>query len=480
MATSMKLALRHLAVACAVLLGGCALPMVGPEYQAPDLRLPNRWAAAPSSAEAPADDWTLLARWWTQFGDETLTWLIDQALAGNLDLKLAQAHLNQARASRQLADAGLYPTVFASASRNRTKSSDAIAQQSTRTLYDAGFDATWEIDVFGGNRRGIEAATADFAASQANLDSTRVSLMAELARNYVELRSTQRRIAIARDNLASQSETLQITEWRYQAGLARASEVEQARTSREQTRAGIPDLEVSLTAAENRITLLLGRNPGDLHDTLAEAKPLPAVPESVASGIPADVLRQRPDLIAAERTLAAETARVGQKLAQRFPSLSLSGSFGWQAYSVAALGGANTITRALGGALAATLFDGGRLRSQVDVQSAVQEQALVSYQSSVLSALEEVENALKGYAAARERLDARRAAAESARNAAELSRNLYQSGLADFQQVLETQRTQLSTEDSLAVADATLRTSLIALYKALGGGWEASENEKAS
>jgi NodT family efflux transporter outer membrane factor (OMF) lipoprotein len=454
--------------------------MVGPDYQAPDLRLPNRWAAAPSRAEAPAEDRTRLAQWWTQFGDEKLNWLIDQALAGNLDLKLAQARLNQARASRRLADAGLYPTVSASASQNRTKNSDAIAPQSTRTLYDAGFDATWEIDVFGGNRRGIEAATADFASSQANLDSTRVSLMAELARNYVELRSTQRRIAISRNNLASQSETLQITEWRYQAGLARASEVEQARTSREQTRAGIPDLEVSLAAAENRIALLLGRNPGALHDMLAEAKPLPAVPESVATGIPADVLRQRPDLIAAERTLAAETARVGQKLAQRFPSLGLSGSFGWQAYSFAALGGASAITRALGGTLAATLFDGGRLRSQVDVQSAVQERALVSYQSSVLSALEEVENALKGYAAARERLDARRAAGESARKAAELSRSLYQSGLADFQQVLETQRTQLSAEDSLAAADATLRTSLIALYKALGGGWETSANEKTS
>jgi outer membrane protein TolC len=191
-------------------------------------------------------------------------------------------------------------------------------------------------------------------------------------------------------------------------------------------------------------------------------------------------LRQRPDLIAAERTLAAETARVGQKLAQRFPSLNLSGSFGWQAYSFAALGGAGTVVHALGGTLAATLFDGGKLKSQVEVQSAVQEQALVSYQSSVLSALEEVENALASYAAARERLDARRAAAESARNAAELSRKLYQSGLADFQQVLETQRSQLTAEDNLAIADATLRTSLITLYKALGGGWEASAEEKAS
>lgn len=347
-------------IVLSVFLGGCALHMVGPDYQAPDPHLPPHWSAKSQDSNIPTNEYARLERWWTQFEDENLNWLVDQALAGNLDLKLAQARLHQARINRQLAESGLYPTVSASTSRSRNKNADAIAPQPTRTLYDAGFDATWEIDVFGGNRRGIEAATADFAASQANLDNTRVSLVAELARNYVELRSTQRRIAIARDNLASQSETLQITEWRYQAGVARASEVEQARTTREQTRAGIPDLEVSLAAAENRIALLLGRNPGELHEMLAEQKPLPSAPENVATGIPADVLRQRPDLIAAERTLAAETARVGQKLAQRFPGLSLSGSFGWQAYSFAALGGAGAITRALSGTLAATLFDGGR------------------------------------------------------------------------------------------------------------------------
>lgn len=470
-------------VALSVILSGCASPIVGPDYHAPDLHLPAHWSAKSQSPDIPAIENTRLERWWTQFEDEKLNWLIDQALTENLDLKLAQARLHQARASRQLAEAGLSPKVSASAGGSRTSysnNSNVIVPRSVSTLYNAGFDATWEIDVFGGIRRGVEAATADLASSQASLDNTRISLVAELARNYVELCSYQHRIAIARDSLASQSKTVQITEWRYQAGLARASEVEQARASREQTRGGIPDLEVSFAAAENRIALLLGRNPGELHETLAEEKPLPSVPASVATGIPADVLRQRPDLIAAERTLAAETARVGQKLAQRFPSLNLSGSFGWQAYSFAALGGAGTLTRALSGTLAATLFDGGRLRSQVEVQNAIQEQALLSYQSSVLSALEEVENALKSYAAARERVDARRAAAESARNAAELSRNLYQSGLADFQQVLETQRTQLTAEDNLASADATLRTSLITLYKALGGGWGISTNEKAS
>lgn len=454
--------------------------MVGPDYRLPNLSLPHAWFTEPPPPVVTDKAETYLARWWTQFADPQLDWLIEQALAGSLDLKLAQARLQQARTSRQSAVAGLSPTLSASLGGNRSKTSAAIAPQPTRTLYDAGFDAAWELDVFGGNRRSLEAATADLAASQASADNARVSLVAEVARNYVELRADQRRVAIARDNLASQGETLQITEWRYQAGLARASEVEQARTAREQTRAGIPDLEVALAAAENRLAVLLGRHPGELHEQLAGPQPLPAIPENVAAGIPADVLRQRPDLIAAERSLAAETARVGQKLAQRFPSLTLSGTFGWQAYSLAALGGSGTIARALGGTLAATLFDGGRLKSQVAVQSAVQEQALLSYQGSVLAALEEIENALKAYAAGRERVDARRAAAESARNAAELSRNLYQSGLADFQQVLETQRTQLSTEDSLAIADAALRTALITLYKALGGGWEATAGDQSS
>ena len=476
----MKFSIRHLAIAGTLLLGGCSLTKVGPDYQAPALHLPNEWTASTSSETAPVTDQIRLARWWMQFDDEILNDLIDQALADSLDLKLARARLQQARASRQLSEAGLYPTVSASAGANRSKNSEAIATLPARTLYDAGFDAAWEVDVFGGTRLGVEAANADFVASQASLDNTRVSLVAEVARNYILLRAYQSRIAIARDNMANQSETVQITEWRYQAGLARASEVEQARTSREQTRAGIPDLEVSLVAAENRLAVLLGRNSGELHPKLAEKKPLPVIPDSVAAGIPADVLRQRPDLIAAERTLAAETARLGQKLAQRFPNLTLSGSFGWQAYSFAALGGAGTVARALGGTLAATLFDGGRLRSQVAVQSAIQEQALLTYQSSVLAALEEVENALKNYAASRERFDARRAAAEAARNAAELSRKLYQSGLADFQQVLETQRTQLSAEDALAMADASLRTGLITLYKALGGGWDASAKDKTS
>ncbi|MBS1170232.1 MAG: efflux system, outer rane lipoprotein, NodT [Burkholderiaceae bacterium] len=467
----------------AAMLGGCALPAVGPDYQAPELSLPSTWMVRPAdntaSAGQPSNALASLAKWWRQLQDPQLDHLIDEALAGSLDLQLAQARLRQARAGRDQAISGLFPTVTASGVATRSKTADVIAPTSTRTVYDAGFDAAWEIDIFGGTRRGIEAATADQQASEASLNNARVSLVAEVAQNYIELRAYQQRLEIAQRNLASQTETLQITEWRYQAGLVGSSDVEQAKTNREQTRAGIPDLEVGLTAAENRLAVLLGKNPGSLHEQLKAQKPLPALPASVAAGIPSDVLRQRPDLVAAERTLAAETARVGQKLAKRFPSLKLGESFGWQAYSLSALGTAGTLARAVTGTLAATLFDGGNLRSAVEIQSAVQEQALISYQKSVLLALEEVENGLKSYAVGRERVDARRGAAEAARNAAQLARNMYQSGLADFQKVLETERTLLSAEDNLSVAEAGMRTSLVKLYKALGGGWEQGKDVAA-
>lgn len=459
----------------ALLGGGCAglLPSVGPDYRPPELAIPEAWSIQiAGDAVPPPASRQILTSWWRQFDDPPLDRLIEIALADGLDLQLAEARLRQARAGRALAEAELLPSLSASTGASRNKSAAAFAPSSTRTTYDAGFDAAWEIDIFGGARRGIEAAAADQQAAAAKLDQARVSLLAEVARNYVEFRAYQQRLTIARNHLASQDETVQIAQWRYQAGLAAAGDVEQARTSREQTRATLPDLQIGLAAAANRLATLLGRNPGELPAELAKPRALPSMPPSVATAIPATVLRQRPDLIAAERTLAAETARIGQKRAQRFPSLNLNASFGWQAYRYTALGGSDTLVRAVGGTLAALLFDGGRLRNAVEIQNAVQEQALLSYRSSVLTALEEVENALRAHAAGHERLAARRAAATAAREAAQLTRQLYQSGLADFQKVLETERTRLSAEDGLATAEATLRTSLIGLYKALGGGWQ--------
>lgn len=455
----------------ALALAGCgALPAVGPDYRAPAPELPDRWSTG--KAAAPDDP----ASWWRRFGDPDLDRLVDRALAGNLDLELAAARLRQARAARSQAAGAYFPTIAGGVSASRTHGASSLQSSSDRTLYDAGFDASWEIDLFGGTRRAVEAADADLAARRADAEAARVSLVAEVVQNYIDLRSDQQRLAIARANLATQDETLQIVEWRERAGLANRSDVEQARANREQTRAGLPDLEIGVAGALNRLDVLLGAAPGTLRGELAAGRPLPEVGPEVAAGIPADLLRRRPDLVAAERTLAAETARVGQVLAQRFPALSLSAAFGWQAYRLGDLGAAGSGTRSLAGSLAATLFDGGRLRAAVAVQDAVQEQAMISYRNSVLTALEEVENALAAHAAARERLAARQAAAEAAREAARLSRRMYESGLADFQKVLDTERTRLSAEDSLALAEASRLASVVKLYKALGGGWTSTEN----
>lgn len=457
----------------AMLSAGCAThrPMAGPEYQTPQLQAPATWHGATESAGLTPASPAALAHWWRVLGDSQLDTLVEQALAANGDVRLAAARVRQARAVRAQARAGLFPTLTANVSPT-TRSASTSGVRATSTLYEAGFDAGWEVDLFGKTGRTLEAAGADLEASEASLANVKVSLVAEVVQSYVDLRSYQQRLAIARENLASQTETVQLAQWRNQAGLVSTSDVDQAVASREQTRASIPDLETAIANAQNRLAVLLAQQPGALRSTLQEPRPLPRVPASVAVGIPADALRARPDLAAAERSLAAETARVGAQMAQRYPSLNLSGSIFWQAASLGALGTADTLVRSAAGSLAATLFDAGRLRSAVEVRSAVQEQALIAYQNAVLSALEEVEDALVAYTAARERLEARTGAADAAARAATTSRQMYQSGLSDFQRLLDAERTRLSAQDALASAQAAQLSALVALYKALGGGWQ--------
>jgi NodT family efflux transporter outer membrane factor (OMF) lipoprotein len=294
-----------------------------------------------------------------------------------------------------------------------------------------------------------------------------------VALNYVEACAFQARLATAQRNLQSQSETFQITDWRAQAGLVGTLDVEQARTQLEQTRAQIPALETSLAQAEHRLGVLLGGAPGALRDRLQGRAQIPVPPEGIAIGIPADTLRQRPDLRAAERTLAAETARIGAREAARYPAFALTGSIGLEAFTLGALAGADALATSLAANVAATIFDGGRLRAQVQAQRAVVEQALVRYEAAIVTALEEVENALGGLANSAQRVAALQSAVESARSAALLARQRYASGLIDFQPVLDTERTLLSLEDNLAAAQAARASALIQLYKALGGGWSA-------
>jgi NodT family efflux transporter outer membrane factor (OMF) lipoprotein len=454
-------------------LGGCASleQRQAEAMAAATVAVPDAWTASAPLLRGAAPAPAVLAAWWRQFGDARLEQLIDAALASAPDVRSAQAKLRQARAARDLAVANLYPSVGVSAGATRSRSGSGKSQ----TLYAAGFDASWEPSIFGGLRDAADAALADAAAAQAGLESTRASLAAEVALEYVTLRASQQRLAIVRANVDSQAETLQITEWREMAGLVTRLDVEQARTNLEQSRASIPGLETTRAEAEHRLAILVGQAPGSLRETLRETRPLPAAPDGIAVGIPADTLRQRPDVRAAELTLRAEIARTAQTEADRYPSLTLSGSFGWKAFALSALDGGNSVVRSLAASLAGPLFDAGRVESRVDAQTAVQDQAFVAWEKSLLTALEDVENAMAAYANGRDRVDARSRAASAAANAAELARAQYQAGLVDFQSVLETERTLLTAQDNLASAEADVLTAVIQLYKALGGGWNNAE-----
>ncbi|HOW74372.1 MAG TPA: efflux transporter outer membrane subunit [Candidatus Contendobacter sp.] len=454
----------------ALLLSGCAA--VGPNYATPELAAPVTWrgAAAAEVVVAPTVPKDL-ATWWRQLDDPTLIGLIEQALQGSLDLRASQAKLREARARRALAGAELFPTVSGSADGRRVKASSETGGGGTANRFSAGFDASWELDVFGGLRRGVEAAQANLEASQASLYDVQVSLVAEVGLNYTELRASQAALAIAKANAASQTETLQLTQWRAQAGLTTTLDVEQARANLEQTKAQIPSLETSRAEAEQRLAILLGQQPGTLAQRLTQPGGIPRIPARVTVGIPADALRQRPDVQVAERTLAAETARIGVVEAQAYPSFSLSGSLSLEALTVGALSSGNAVAGSVLGSVAAPIFDAGRIRQQVNIQTAVQEQALINYEATVLNALGEVENALAALANTLQRQDNLREALQAARLAARLARDRYSTGLSDFQTVLDTERTVLTVEDKLTLSEADGVKTLIQLYKALGGGW---------
>jgi NodT family efflux transporter outer membrane factor (OMF) lipoprotein len=448
--------------AALVASGGCA--STGALPSPPRTAPPAAWeATAAGVAAGTSQD---LSRWWERLGDPVLTSLIDGTLKGSPDIRTAQSRLRQARAQRDVTGAGLLPSLTGSASASDRKDGNAA--------FSAGFDASWEPDLFGGTRRAIDAAAADVRATAEDLYGTRVSLAAEVARNYVELRTLQNRLAIARQNEASQAETLELTGFRAQAGLVSSLDVERARANLEQTRGQIPSIESGIAQTRHRLSTLAGLAPTALAADLTGDAPLPSVPAQVAVGIPAETLRQRPDVRAAEQRIVAETARLAQARTARYPQFSLSGSVGTDAISGVLSGGAS-LAASVAGRVLQTVFDGGRIRRQIAIQGEAQEQAVIAYEATVLTALEEVENALVSFETTRERLETLRAAETAASNAALLARSQYTAGLADFQTVLDTERTVLSVQDSVAATEGDRVTALVQLYKALGGGWTADE-----
>lgn len=360
------------------------------------------------------------------------------------------------------------PSVNGTVSAERSRSAGTAAGNT----FNAGFDASWEPDIFGANRSALDATEADARASATTLANTQVSIAAEVAVDYIQLRGYQARLAIARENLASQLETLQITEWRMQAGLATSLDVEQARTSSEQARAQIPTLETSVAQTEHSLEVLVGQPPGTLQGLLADKGPVPEAADDLALSIPAETLRQRPDVRVAEFQVSAALARVHQADAARYPSFQLSGSLGLQALTVGSLTGGGTVVSALLGSVSIPVFDDGAAKAQVHAQEGAFEQSRMNYQEVVLTALKDVEDTLFALRGDREKLTSLRNAAEAAGNAALLAQQRYASGLIDFQTVLDTQRTLLSAQDNVASTATGLSSDHVRLYKALGGGWQ--------
>jgi len=472
--------LIHLGLICAVMamLVGCIT--VGPDYERPTTTLMPAWnSPLKGGLTAEKIDPKTLGALWMTINDPELSGLIDRAVAGNLDLKKARARVREARAQRGVTGASLFPALDATGSAAWSRTDKNTGSGRSSELYSGSFDAAWELDIFGGVRRSVEAAEGDLRASQEDLHDVLVSLLAEMALNYVELRTLQAQITATEANLETQSDTFQLATWRQQAGLSDDLAVQQARYNLENTRSLMPALRTSLEEALNRIAVLLGEQPGKIHGELTIRKSIPATPLKIAMGVPADVIRRRPDVRRVERELAAQTARVGIATANLYPKFTLSGSIGLESV---ALGNLSSGISSLLGSPRITwpIFSGGSIRQNIEVQSARQEQAMIKYEATVLSAIEEVENIITAYAEQQVRRDSLRLAEEAARQAAELSQRKYEAGLTDFTGVLEAQRSLLSFQEQLARSEGVVVSNLIRLYKALGGGWESLDSKNRS
>ena len=451
------------AAGLALLVAACA--GVAPTGRVPaEPDIPLRWSQAASGTGRLALD-----GWWQRFEDPLLPALVAQAMQANSSVTGALAALRQARALRDAAGAALQPGVTGSAAAQQGFSDT----RSTGRSFRAGLDASWELDLFGVRRNALRSADATALAREADLGDVQVSVAAEVGLSYIALRAAQVRLAIADDNLASQLRTLQLTEWRVQAGLLSALDAEQARAAAAQTQARGPALHTAVTQAGHALAVLTGRPPATWVDPLTSAGDIPRPPADLALSLPADTLRQRPDVRAAEHQVQAALGRVAQADAARYPSFTLGGSLGLQALTLGGLGSSALVTTLLAG-VSGPLWDGGAARAQVRAQQAVADQARSVYRGIVLAALQDVEDVLVALRGDLERVQHLQRAAAAATQAATLAGQRYEAGLVDVQVVLETQRNRLATQDSLATASADVSADHVRLFKALGGGWRPS------
>ncbi len=447
-------------------VSGCA---VRRPYAAPVPAAPAAW----SQDAPPPGDQEQLAAWWSAFDDAELSSLVERAVRANLDVKTAISRVREARASVRSNRAGLRPTIDASASARASGNGKEAGFAGTSQSYSLGLDASWELDVFGGIRSGVEAAEATAQARLEDLRDVLVSLAAEVALDYIDLRSLQRRIEIARSNVALQEQTLDLTQLRQQAGIGTDLEVQQALSNVESTRAQIAALERQASQTIHGLSVLLAEPPGGLIGELAPAGPIPVALIAIAVGVPAETLRRRPDVRSAERLLAAQWAQVNAARADLYPSFRLAGSIGLESLSIARLLLPGAGAWSASPSASTRLFNREQLHQNVVTQSERQAQAALTYESRVLGALQDVEDSMTGVAQEQSRRDHLAAAADAAQQAADLSLQLYTAGLRDFREVLDAQRSLLTLQDSLASSTASVSTELVRLYKTLGGGWSA-------
>ena len=486
--------------------------MVGPDYHAPDTRVADRFAATQSSTTQPTP--VDLSQWWRTFNDPTLDRLIDRAVVSNLDVRLAQARVREARAQLDFDRGALFPTLDGNASYDRTRPSHnaetgvptgassgttsgtttggttgtasgtgGTSSESSLSnfslgesdLFQAGFDAGWEIDVFGGTRRAIESARSTLQAQIETRRNTLVTLLAEVAQNYVALRGYQHQFAIVQRNVVSQQDTVDLQRTKLNAGLATDLTVAQAEALLASTQAQIPTLQTEIQQAIHRLSILLDQEPNALEDELIVEGPLPNGPPAIPPGLPSELLRRRPDVRSAERSIEAATAGIGVATADLFPKFSLNGSVGLSSEKFTNLPNNGSVFYSVGPSVSWRLFDAGQILSNIRVQDAVEEQALLTYRQTVLQALSDTEDALVAYDREQARRSALQRAVQANRRALDLARQLNDAGVVDFLNVLNAQQSLYQSENDLAISDQTVSTNLVALYKALGGGWETTD-----
>jgi len=448
-----------------LLAAGCT---VGPQYQRPEVEVPRAFS------ESTGQGRPSFARWWKGFRDPVLDGLVQRAVEGNLDLKISSARVREARAARGIAASAALPQVDASggyARAKRTLSFGELGSGSAHSVFEAGFDASWEIDIFGGVRRDEEAALAQVQASEEAREDVLVTLVADVARNYIEMRGAERQIEIVDQTIGSERESLALAKDRFESGMVAELDVARAEGLLAATEAQRPALEVVRKQAALRLGVLLGREPEVLLVELEEPAPIPPAAPEIPAVLPSDLLSRRPDLRGSERELAAATARIGVATAELFPRFNLIGSFGRRSDDLGELNASSQFWSG-GFGFRWPVFAGGRIRANIRVQEARQQQALLGYEKAILNALEEVENALSAHARELRRREALRASVAANRRALELATERYSGGLEDFLGVLDAQRSVYAAEDELAQSERNSAIRIIAVYKALGGGWE--------